>query len=237
MLARIAAAVSSMPSVAVRVKVVRTGFEPVLSYILSGCQLNVFHSIITLPQLPPPDYKARYRFSSHSSRHEHSRIVVRVGFEPTTETIATAFLKLPDYLGKQKMGAWTSAFMIGFTLAFNLLIRLAYPKEFPINLIFYNPVLQWDCFTLLTNDSEEECASILRGIPEFSIPWPQGQFLRLTVFRLSGKESNLQTFRGSKTAKKVPPRRGSVFATTGRLPDPFHHLTICAPYRTRTDTP
>ena len=28
---------------------VRTGFEPVLSYILSGCQLNVFQSIITLP--------------------------------------------------------------------------------------------------------------------------------------------------------------------------------------------
>jgi len=53
------------------------------------------------------------------------------------------------------MGAWTSAFMIGFTLAFNLLIRLAYPKDFPINLIFYNPVLQWDCFTLLTNDPEE----------------------------------------------------------------------------------
>jgi hypothetical protein len=32
------------------------------------------------------------------------------------------------------MGAWTSAFMIGVTLAFNLLIRLAYPKDFPINL-------------------------------------------------------------------------------------------------------
>ena len=29
--------------------VVRTGIEPVLSYILSGCQLNVFQSIITLP--------------------------------------------------------------------------------------------------------------------------------------------------------------------------------------------
>ena len=57
------------------------------------------------------------------------------------------------------MGAWTSAFMIGFTLAFNLLIRLAYPKDFPINLIFYNPVLQWDCFTPLTNDSEDICAS------------------------------------------------------------------------------
>jgi hypothetical protein len=38
-------------------------------------------------------------------------------------------------LGKQEMGAWTPAFMIGITLAFNLLIRLAYPKDFPINLI------------------------------------------------------------------------------------------------------
>ena len=71
------------------------------------------------------------------------------------------------------MGAWTSAFMIGVTLAFNLLIRLAYPKDFPINLIC-NPILQWDCFTPLANDLEDWCASILRGVPEFSIPWPAG---------------------------------------------------------------
>lgn len=32
------------------------------------------------------------------------------------------------------MGAWTSAFMIGFTLAFNLLTRLTFSKGFPINL-------------------------------------------------------------------------------------------------------
>jgi hypothetical protein len=32
------------------------------------------------------------------------------------------------------MGVWTSPFMIGFTLVFNLLIRLAFPKDFPINL-------------------------------------------------------------------------------------------------------
>jgi hypothetical protein len=31
------------------VSVVRTGFEPVLIYLLIGCQLNVFQSIINLP--------------------------------------------------------------------------------------------------------------------------------------------------------------------------------------------
>ena len=34
-----------------------------------------------------------------------------------------------------------------------------------------NPIPQWDCFTPLTNDSEDICA-LLRGFPEFSIPWP-----------------------------------------------------------------
>jgi hypothetical protein len=32
------------------------------------------------------------------------------------------------------MGAWTSAFTIGITLAFNPLVRLDYPRDFPINL-------------------------------------------------------------------------------------------------------
>ena len=36
-----------------------------------------------------------------------------------------------------------------------------------------NPILQWDCFTPPTNDSEDICA-LLRGIPEFSVPWPSG---------------------------------------------------------------
>jgi hypothetical protein len=71
------------------------------------------------------------------------------------------------------MGAWTSAFMIGITsaIAYTSSVWLAL-RISPINL-FCNPIPQWDCFTPLTNDSEDICA-LLRGIPEFSILWPAG---------------------------------------------------------------
>jgi hypothetical protein len=73
------------------------------------------------------------------------------------------------------MGAWTSAFMIGVTIRSGQALPC---NPVPINLLC-NPIPQWEYITPLANDLEDWCAcarvnSILRGVPEFSIPWPAG---------------------------------------------------------------
>jgi hypothetical protein len=67
------------------------------------------------------------------------------------------------------MGEWTPAFTIGVTIRSGQALPC---NPIPINLIC-NSILQWSYFTPLANDLEDGCA-LLRGVPEFSIPWPAG---------------------------------------------------------------
>jgi len=68
----------------------KTGFEPVLSYMLYGCQLNVFQSAITLP-IAFATWSNKLSFKELMQRYKHFLnmqafckifFAVRTGFEP-----------------------------------------------------------------------------------------------------------------------------------------------------------